>query len=744
MMNLMITLMAAFLLVTGSLSGLVINESGSPLPGAHIITDVEMATVSNQEGRFELKNLPEGNVSVTVSMVGYRRHTQEIEIVSGQHEEIVIVLESITISSGEILVTAGRRTQVAGNVPVSMARISSADIEFRNQISLDQTLRYVPGVQMTENQVNIRGSSGFSYGAGSRVLLLVDGVPMMGPDQGDIKLDAMPMAQVERIEIVKGPGSAMYGSGALGGVINLITKDFPEQPKTEIRGYQGFYQPAVYEIWKKEWANADQFRPYNGGVISHAQKIGDRFGFWINGMFKQDMGYLERSSVTGFQVYSKVGYRPTDKTRLNVFGGIRQNRQRQFLYWNGQNDPLRTGRINFGGREASGGNFVQAEHYSILPEFTHFVNNELFYTIRARGYGIAVRPIDRQGNIRPKDQHTIGFRYGSEAQVNWIPNQNNSLVAGISYDDIVAESEFFIGQDSMMLRNQPEYAAFAQYDRDISRQLAVSIGLRYDAYHIDTQDVASRLSPKLNAAYNISEAFTVRAAWGLGFRVPGVAERFVNNRDFLPLESNLDLRPEESIGYELGKNYVFRFGKSAGMEWDSALFWNDYNYMVEPKFVPELAAFQFINLTEARIRGFETTLQAYLDGGRHRISLGYTYLDHEDITENTPLVFRSTHQIVTGAQGSLPFGFMLGVDYRFLSKPDRVDSDFSRFVPEADAFVDIHVLDARVHKQWNSVWRNLDIRLSADVKNVLNYYYVERPAYLAEPRSYMMSLGLSF
>ncbi len=729
---------------SSTVSGIVLSSEGFPLPGVHVYLDRERGTATNADGWFRLQNVSSGQITINFSMVGYERLSKTINVRLETVHEISVTLEPITYSSGEILVTAGRRAQVAGRVPVSLATVSAQEIERRNIISLDQSLRYVAGVQMAENQVNIRGSTGFSYGVGSRVLLLIDGVPVVGPDQNDIKFDALPMAQVERIEIVKGPGSALYGGGALGGVINLITKDFAETPTTTVRGFVGAYEPPPYEMWKRTWAGADNFRPYQGLVVSHSQKVGDKFGFWIHGMYKDDLGYLENSATENAQVFAKLGFRFSDKSDLSIFGGFRISQNRQFLYWNGLNDPLRAGRIDFGGSVARGGNYVQSEHYSLLPQYRHFITDDLFFTIRGRAYSIAVRPIDSQGNLRPRDQHTVGFRYGSEFQTTWVPTSQTSVIAGISYDDIFANSEFFIGQDSTMLRNQPEYAVFMHVDHDLSRKITVSGGLRYDAYQIDDQDVASRVSPKINLAYSFNEALTVRAAYGLGFRVPGVAERFVNNRDFLPLESNLDLRPETSVGYEIGSNYAVRLSQNVSLDTDIALFWNEYNNLVEPRFVPSLAAFQFINLTEARIRGVETTLRFLIDGGRHRINLGYTFLDHRDLTEDAPLVFRSNHQFVSGAELSLPFGFQFGIDYRFFSKPERVDSDFSRFVVDADQFVAVHVVDARISRNFSLASGKADLLFTAYVNNALQYYYTERPAYLAEPRNFAFSAQIRF
>ncbi len=725
------------------LSGTVTDENNEALPGVHLYwSDGSGGTTSDLNGNFRLRIPENERPELIVSMIGFQRLSIRFSSID-DFDSFSITLEPITLRSGDVIVTAGRYSQLQGSVAMSITTVNTAEIEQRNAVSLDEVLRYIPGVQMAQNQVNIRGSTGFSYGTGSRVLLLIDGVPMMGPDQNDIKFDALPMSQVERIEVIKGPGSALYGSGALGGVINLITKTYPTQPETRVRGFTGFYEPVPFERWKREWDGASSARPYSGVSFSHAQTLTNRVGFWISGLYKNDTGYLENTNQQSLQVYGKTGIRTSDNTRLDLYMGYRFNKNRQFLYWNGLNDPLRAGRIILGGGVAAGTNYVQTEHYSFLPSFFHLVNDQFFYHLRGRAYGIAVKPIDSEGNIRPRDQHTYGFRYGAETQTTWLPISGLQIISGISYDDIMADSEFFIGTDNQMVRNQPEYAVFSQFDYTINRHFSLSGGLRYDAYQIDTQDIASKLSPKLNLSWFPVESVSARLAYGQGFRVPAVSERFVNNRDFLPLEPNLDLRPEESTGYEVGVGYTRRLSQSWDFNSDVAVFRNEYKNLVEPVFNPELGAFQFINLTEAVINGIELTAGISSRNNGHRLDVNYVYLNHSDSDTDEPLVYRSDHQFKVSLLADLPFNLQLGTDYRYLSKPARLDSDFSIFVPNADAFTDIHVLDMRLIAEI-PVSSFVEITTFAQVRNLLRHFYVERPAYLAETRTWEFGLQMKF
>ena len=113
--------------------------------------------------------------------------------------------------------------------------------EVKNTTSLDKLLEQAPSVSIIDGQANIRGGSGWSYGAGSRVLILVDDLPQLTADAGDAKWSFLPVENLEQIEIIKGASSALYGSSAMNGVINIRTAYPKSTPQTRINVFSGFY-----------------------------------------------------------------------------------------------------------------------------------------------------------------------------------------------------------------------------------------------------------------------------------------------------------------------------------------------------------------------------------------------------------------------------------------------------------------------------------------------------------------------
>ncbi len=720
----------------GTVIGTVADASAERLPGVNVYVEgTTYGAATDLDGSFRIEDVPIGEQVVVASAVGYDRARVTVTIESGAMVRIDFVLHETVIEGEEVIVTASRRAQDSRRVAASVSTVGPEEIAARNSVSLDEVLQHVSGIQMADDQVNIRGSSGYSFNTGSRVLLLVDGLPMLRPDAEGIPFDALPMNQVARIEVLKGPGSALYGGGALGGVINVITRDFPQRPETSVEAFGGVYDPVRYDVWRAGWEGADKARPFGGVSIGHARSFGGTGGMWISLAYREDAGHLRLDGSHQFQGYSKVGVPLGDVTRLTVLTGLARRTSDGFLFWNGARDALNPGRLDFGrDTPSSGANDNLIHELSFQPALTRLAGEHLLYAARGRLFGVLLQPLEDNGDPKPLRQGTAGFRYGGEVQVTYASGERRHITAGVTGDANATRSSFFADENEYL--SQPEGALFAQWEESFSDRLDVSAGARFDLYRIRQGVVERKLSPKLNASYLVSNRFVLRGAYGEGFRVPSVAERFVSSDDYLPLVTNLDLRPEISRSYELGlRAFPERGSWTATL--DGAVFWNDYQRLVEPTFVAAERAFQFVNLTRARIRGAEVNAAMETSSRRLRIETGYTYLDARDLTTDEPLVFRSSH--LFNASVMMDVGhFEMGVDVRGSSKPERADTDFALFVKDAQMMVPIRVVDVRLGTEWRRV------RVTLHAKNVFDYYYVERPALLAPPRRFMIQVATTF
>ena len=173
----------------GSIIGKVTSQAEGqpePLVGAVVLVQGSVrGTTTNIRGEYRITDLPAGKYTLVFSIVGYQRSTRTgITVEEGGEAVVNVSLVSSPVQFDQVVVTASKRPQSLEEVPVSLSVLDANEIRHRNAMVLDDALRYIPGVNMTGFQVNIRGSSGYSRGAGSRVLMLLDGIPFITGDTG--------------------------------------------------------------------------------------------------------------------------------------------------------------------------------------------------------------------------------------------------------------------------------------------------------------------------------------------------------------------------------------------------------------------------------------------------------------------------------------------------------------------------------------------------------------------------------
>ncbi|MEX0599154.1 MAG: TonB-dependent receptor [Rhodothermales bacterium] len=721
----------------GTLFGHISDAEGSAVPGAHVVVQgTALGDAASTDGSYLIPGIPAGMHWVRVSAVGYATVRRDVEISVGDSMRLDVTIADVTVESDEVIVTAARRAQTTDGVAASVSTLTAREITMRNTLALDDALRHVSGVQVAGNQINIRGSSGFSYNTGSRVLLLVDGMPMLRPDTEGVPFDAVPIHQIQRIEVLKGPASALYGGGALGGIIHVITKTYPDEPQTFVEIYGGAYDPPRYAVWRRQWDGAAAPRPLGGLTVGHGRPLGERVGMWTNVTYRYDAGHLNMNRRRSVQAFSKLTWRRASDARLDVLLGANRRKSDSFLFWNGARDALNPGSIEVGrATVGTGSDDNLINEMTFQPSYSDVLTSDLLLGVRARFIGVLVQALDEELQPKPLAEGTIGFRYGGEVQLDYEPASRRRFIAGLSADANATRSGFFDTDDRL---SQPEAAVFGQWEETVGGSTRLTTGVRFDTYRIRAGHVERKVSPRLSVSVPLAFEWSMRLAYGEGFRVPSVAERFVENSDYLPVVSNVDLLPETSRSYEVGVHGAGRAPRTRFQyRLDAAAFWSDYRRLIEPTFLASRRAFQFVNLTRARIRGAELTAALSTPSERTELGIGYTLLDARDLSLDQPLFFRSRHAVKATASTRLG-PVELGADLRWTARPERVDSDFARFVRDAEMIGPTRVLDLRAASKWRGV------RAALHVKNALDYYYLERPALLAPYRHVVLQISTTF
>jgi len=684
-------------LLSGSISDV---NTGDPLPGANIILmRTLMGASSDLQGNFIVNKIPAGEYDVKASMMGYKAKTVSVTIKSGEQTSIDFKLQETVIESPTLIVTASKKAQSFQDVPNSVSFISLKEIERRNKTYLDEVLEYTPGVYMMEGDVNIRGSSGFSLGAGSRVLFLVDGIPMMPGDSGDIKWDIVPLSQIERVEIVKGAGSALYGSHALGGVINIITKEPAAKPTTNIQYSVGIYNKPYYPEWR--WT--DRRLNFNQFDITHSQTW-DNISLLISGGRKESTGYQQNGFYNYYNLLGKIIYKFNSHSTLTLQSNWASGDYGEIFLWRNQHDvyemPI-----------PAVGDWVNSNKFSFNGVYRQLVNSKFTYKIRTSYFHN-----DFQHYHHDNNDHSKAKKLGLEIQADYQPNKVHTLTLGIEgiYDYT----------NSVIWGNHDAYtwAGYLQDDLRLHDKFSVILGGRFDYHNVDTGEQENQFNPKLGLNFRPSPLTTIRASIGRGFRTPTLAEMFTETftAGFRVIR-NPYLKAESAWSYEIGMNKLI----SDKLILDLALFHYDYKNFIEPE--PDIYQnVQFTNVSKARIRGLEFTAQGSIWKRYLSFNLGYTYMDPIDRDTGETLAYRPRHLWTSGLTLSYSI-FEAGIDFRYISRLERV-----KVYPNDDRVAQ-KVWDGRIST------RMLGFNLSFNVNNMFQYHYWQIERNIGAPRNYVFT-----
>ena len=694
----------------GVLHGQVTDrESGDPLPAANVsIAGTTLGTTTDKGGHYALLHIPPGNHTVRFSFLGYAART--IPLFLNADDDTVSLNVDLSAVPVAIAGSFGTEVEITRRLDQPVARVDAAAIDRRNATTVDDAIRHVPGVNMTEFQVNIRGSSGYAKGVGSRVLMMVDDVPMTTGDTGELNFEMLPIGQVEWIDVIKGASSALYGSGALGGVISVHTKNPGEIPETRVRTYAGAYGGPSFPSWK--WGD-DRARLFDGESFSHARRFGD-LGMIIAGSRASDDGYRQNDFRRRYGGYVKLSQPLSSSMLTGSFNYFHQKRG-SFLYWK----DLRRALIP---PDVEQGDIVESSRFFLNGRFTGDVSDNLSLTVTGSWFS----------NRWDDTIDTLTNSSRSDVVRGEVRVQAGGLTAG------VAAHTDRVNADIFGRRAGNGLAPFLQVESRGSDGFKFWIGLRYDVESVDSLSTASQFNPKIGVTFTPMPTMIFRGYVSRGFRTPSVAESFVRTRTAgVDLVPNPGLQPERSWTYEVSVSRIL----SEHVVADLALFRTDYRDLIEAGFTPAGTA-QFDNVSDATVSGAEVTAELRFLRGAWTVDAGYTYVYPRDNTRNDILRYRPRH--VVQVNNVIDAGIVSGgIDYRFISRVDRIDDEFVLLgiVPDGQERVPIHVVDARIGV--DIPLEGLRWTVSLAVNNLLQYNYVELIGNIAPPRSFSVVLNLA-
>jgi outer membrane receptor protein involved in Fe transport len=689
----------------------------------------------------------------------------------------IVVKLKINQLSG-IVVSAGKRAQKIEEIPISMEILKPTLIDNKGITDLEQAVDQSPGVYAMDGQVSIRGGSGFAYGAGSRVLLVWNGLPLLSGDAGDSKWNAIPLEQAAQVEILKGASSVLYGSGALNGIISLTEKEPTKKGETSMKVMSGFYDnPQRSSL--KWWKSNPQFQQ----IDAYYGKMYVKTGFTISANGFRNDGYRQGETEARARISGTFFYLPEKIKKLKV--GLGYNFQAQktgnFIIW--QSDTFAY--TPSGGADtsiaASTLTYNTGWRLSIDPyvKYTDRFSNK--HALKTRIYAVD------NTNLSNASQSTRSIVNMADYQFQKSWQEKGVLTTGISYIQSDVLSNLFGNHES---KNGSFYA---QYDRKI-KKLDLTAGVRVEYFEMDGkqgdsdfklgENTVSPVYPifRIGAHYALTKLTHLRASFGQGVRYPSVAERFTfASVGALNVFPNPSLKRETGWAAEIGIKQLFPIGTWKAMV-DVAAFINEYDNMMEftfgnylpvgatpstdpnnPYYIMKWLGFRAENAEKARISGIEFSMNS--QGKIKEVELvaliGYTYMDPISLNndsiyrlsfsdENSQLLkYRFNHLAKADVEATwkkISFGFSM----RYASYMSNIDAIFEDGVAGTQILPGLKkyrtennkgalVFDARFGWKITS-----SIRLGFIANNLLNAEYVTRPGDVQAPRNFMVQLQVKF
>lgn len=725
----------------GSVSGTVRDAStNEPLIGVNIQSGL-YGTTTDADGKYQL-TLSTGKHTFAFSYVGYGTVRKPIDILENQTITI-----DVSLAEGENLletatVTAGKFEKPLGEVTVSLEVLKPKLLETTNTVSIDQVLDKVPSVSIIDGQANIRGGSGYSYGAGSRVLLLVDDLPALQGDAGFPNWTFVPVENIDQVEVVKGAASALYGSSAMNGIINIRTAYPTSEPVTKVAAFT-IFTDSPKDKSKKWWSDTTETPNSTGLSFAHRQKFG-KFDLVLGGYGVRTQSFRKDAFTRYARINANTRYRLTDKISFGVNLNTQIGRNGNFFLW--QNDTSGV-YLPLDGTITNNTN----SRVIIDPFLTIYDNNDGRHKLLGRYYRIA--------NIQSNDANdqsifTDQF-YGEYQYQKYFNNQDLNFTAGIVGNYINTQAALY--GDS--LYNASNSALYVQLDKKIDK-LNISLGARYERNQIsspNTQVKEARPVFRFGLNYQAADFTYFRASFGQGYRFPTIAEKFVSTCvGTLCIYPNSGLLSETGWSSEIGVKQGFKVSEFKGYI-DVAAFWMEYQDMMEftfgqygnPLIDPFFGAgFSSVNIGNTVIKGFDISIvgQGKLGGLSTTALIGYAYIDPKfkdfsevdtlllELNENV-LKYRFEHTIKYDMETQLN-QFNIGLAVLYNSYMRNIDQPFVLFIPGLERYRAANmkgstVVNARVGYQATD-----NLKVSFIIKNLFNVEYTLRPAFPESPRNF--------
>lgn len=671
-----------------------------------------------------------------------------------------IIANEYDLILNTIVVSENKSESKLQNSTISLDLIRPELIANTAPTSIEESVSRLSGVQVVDKQPTIRGGSGWSYGAGSRVQVLINNMPILSGDAGQALWSFIPTEGIESVEIIKGASSVLYGSSALNGVINIKTLQPKEKPITQVSLTSGFYDLAKRPSLRYNGSNRNSVSNLSAFHTSYYKGLGVTLG--LNGLL--DAGYRMGDNDNRFRFNLGLQHKLENKDALiGLDISAQSGNSSNFLLW--ESFDMGYTSLDSNITKSISNRITIDPHFSWHgKEISQFINTRYLYVDNIIDNG---NPLNNQSN-------SSNLFYG-EYRLSYKPKQLKMNVnTGVVTIATNTASPLFNGKQ---VANN--YAAYLQLDKKWNR-LFVSGGARYEYFRLNDRN-EGRPVYRVGANYQVSSFSFFRASYGQGYRFPSIAESYITTTvGPVSIYPNEKLNSETGTNLELGLKQGFKIGKLNGFA-DIAVFRMEFENMMEFTFgqwgeiLPPLfgAGFKTMNTGNSRIQGFEANIMYEYKFKSVNIQgfMGYTYNKSEALQpdlvfgkdnggqeltytntssngNNNALKYRPANQakadiMIEYKKWNFGYGLsyqseMQNIDLAFVSNP------IEYFIPGIQSSMQQGLSSFLLSNTRIGYKPNSKLGLNIIVGNLFNQEYVIRPASIGPPRTVRLQLSYLF
>ncbi len=550
--------------------------NGEHIPFATITVEgTTIGTTTDATGHFQIVNLPEQELTIKVSMVGYKPAEKTLTMKAGETQEIKFEVEEDVLGLNEVVVTADRNEKHRTEASVIVNTISPKLIESIQAVSLSEGLNFTPGVRMETNCQNCGFSQVRMNGLdGPYSQILINSRPVFSGLAGVYGLEIIPANIIQRVEVIRGGGSALYGSNAIAGTINLILQD-PLYNSFEVGGNTGLIGVGVD-------GSGDPATDYNFSANATFVTDDHKTGMAIYG-FNRERDPFDAND-DGFSEVAKISN--------TTFGG-------RVFHRFGVRNKLTLDFFNMKEERRGGNDFEKPKHEADIAEaidhnitsggltYEQFFRENDLWSVYAAGqqvlrdsyYG-AGKSLEDYGKTKGHT-YNVGTQYNAKFHTSNLTlglEENIDLLKDkkLGYAKIDFDNDTIIHTENTIAADQKSYTfgAFAQYEINFGK-LDISLGGRFDHYNIVDEAEGSNgdksgsvFSPRATVKYDILDYLQGRLSYAQGYRAPQVFDEDLHigtsGSRKVYHENDPDLEQETSYSYmasldfnkQLGNVYV--------------------------------------------------------------------------------------------------------------------------------------------------------------------------------------------